>query len=413
MKKKRIFTVFALCCAFAASTSVWAASGDGTTTGDGQTTGDGTTTTTTTATAATPSVDGIASVQAVNDDRLDKLEKVISLMPKVSGYLQTGYNWGDKNGDNRSSFQMKRMRLFLDKKMSDMFDFRAQFEVFSGSTDGTPYKKKVMTVMDAYATAHFNKALHVRAGQYFLPLGFENYDISPATLEVVDFSNICYRMVCRNAVSSPNLIDYGRDIGVMAYGDLFENKDEGFSYLSYNLSLTNGSVITLNDDNKSKDVVARLTFRPIEKLRIMGSYNWGEYEKRDNNNVVVDTRHSTMNRFVAGAWYFDPEGLSLRSEYGHIQSSQANVKEDGLYVLAAYRVNKFLPVVRWDMYRDKENKTSANNRDNILIGCSYDVIKDFKIQANYIHSIYTSDVKNANIKDGSGNSIQLMCVAKF
>lgn len=143
-----------------------------------------------------------------------------------------------------------------------MFDIRAQFECFSTSVDGTPYRKKGITVMDAYVTAHVKESLHFRAGQYFLPIGFENYDISPATLETVDFSNICYRMVCRNAISSPDLIDYGR---------LFKNKEQDFSYLSYNISVTNGSVITLNDDNKSKDFVGRLTFKPIKDLQKVNS----------------------------------------------------------------------------------------------------------------------------------------------
>ena len=32
----------------------------------------------------------------------------------------------------------------------------------------------------------------------------------------------------------------------------------------------------------------------------------------------------------------------------------------------AYKIGKFLPVVRYDMYRDKAAKTSANNKDNFL-----------------------------------------------
>lgn len=352
------------------------------------------------------------SSKSLEDPELaKKIENIISALPKISGYIQTGYNWGDKNGDNRSSFQMKRMRLFVDKKVSSVFDIRAQFEVFSGSTDGTPYKKKVMTIMDMFVNAHINSALNFRMGQYYLPLGFENYDISPSTLEVVDFSNICYRMVCRNAVSTPDLIDYGRDIGIMAYGDLFENKEKGFNYLSYNLSLTNGYLPTLNDDNKSKDFIGRITFRPIKNLRVMGSYNWGEYNGL--NEDKEPQKYLPMNRIIAGIWYNDPSGLVLRSEYGHIKSSKANVKEDGFYALAGYKIDKLLPVVRWDMYRDKINKTSANNKDNLLIGCSYEVVKDVKFQLNYIHSIYPDKVKDAGVRTGSGNSLQVMCLVKF
>lgn len=119
---------------------------------------------------------------------------------------------------------MKRMRLIIDKQVSKTFDFRAQLECFSGSVDNSIYKKKVITVMDAFVNAHITDALHFRAGQYYLPLGFENYDISPSTLETVDFSNICYRMVCRNAISSADLIDYGRDLGLWLTGDSFQKQ---------------------------------------------------------------------------------------------------------------------------------------------------------------------------------------------
>ena len=70
--------------------------------------------------------------QVNNDDLTKQVNKLLSILPKFSGYIQTGYNWGDKNGDNRSSFQLKRMRLIIDKKVSKTFDFRDQLECFSG-----------------------------------------------------------------------------------------------------------------------------------------------------------------------------------------------------------------------------------------------------------------------------------------
>ena len=62
----------------------------------------------------------------------------------------------------------------------------------------------------------------MRVGQFYTPLGYENYDISPATLETVDFSNIVYRMACRNPYEY-NLVDYGRDLGIMFIGDAFDS----------------------------------------------------------------------------------------------------------------------------------------------------------------------------------------------
>lgn len=151
------------------------------------------------------------------------MEQILARLPKISGYLQTGWNYTDQ-GKGSSSFQAKRLRLLMDGKVIDNVTFRLQIEAFNGiagSRNGNGQKN--IQVMDAFATAKISDAVKIRAGQYYLPLGFENYDCSPSSLETIDFSNICYRMVCRNPISY-NLVDYGRDLGVMVFGELFPNQ---------------------------------------------------------------------------------------------------------------------------------------------------------------------------------------------
>lgn len=200
---------------------------------------------------------------ATEESEPTKWEKVLEKLPKLSGYLQTGWNYNSV-GDGSSSFQAKRLRLIMDGNVVKNVSFRLQIEAFNGiagSTNGNGQKN--LQVMDAFVTAKISKAFQVRVGQYYLPLGYENYDLSPSTLETVDFSNICYRMVCRNAIGY-DFVDYGRDLGIMAFGDLFTDEARGFSRLSYNLSLSNGHLPMKDDNNKSKDIVAALTFRPTK-----------------------------------------------------------------------------------------------------------------------------------------------------
>lgn len=325
-------------------------------------------------------------------------------LPKLSGYIQTGYNYGNKYAGDKSTFQMKRMRVCIDKKISDRFDFRTQMEMFSGSKD--QHGKSVISVMDAFVNAHVNKAINFRIGQYYLPFGFENYDLSPSSVETIDFSNICYRMICRNPASaSANFIDYGRDAGVMLYGDLFHNERKDFDYVSYQLSLTNGRLPLTVDDNKSKDISSRLTFRPIKNLRIIGSYNYSEPKGELKE-------HAPMHRFQVGAWYFDPQGLTLRGEYAHLQSKEdvADLKEDGAYILAGYKIGKFLPVARWEMYRDKKNKASVINKDMFVAGLTYYLLPKAKLQLNYTFTKYTNDV---TVMNGDGHGVALMCLIHF
>lgn len=343
----------------------------------------------------------------------DIKDKVISALPHIYGYMQAGYAYSDKNAGNSSSFQMKRMRILFDKKLSNYFDVNAQFEVFSGSTDAQ-YKKKVMAVVNAYIDGHVNKMINFRLGQFHIPFGYETYDISGATSETIDFSGISNWIESRNPVSYPDFVDFGTDIGVMMYGSLFENKDQNFSYLNYNLAVTNGNLATQNDNNKSKDIIGRIDIRPIKKLRVTASYNWGEYKQY--GLTPEETRsYVPMGRVIAGAWYYDPNGLDVRSEYAYVQSNEANVKEDGLYVLAAYTLGKFQPVVRWDMYRDRKDKFTDKNRDAYLLGCNYNITKSIRLQANYTYFAYTKDAKKSSLgsKSNNGNLFQLMCLARF
>ena len=352
-------------------------------------------------------------------------EKIISHMPKFSGYLQTGWNWSKTSATGSrasSSFQAKRLRLIMDGNVGEKVDFRLQIEAFNGiagSTNGNG--QKTVQVMDAFATLKLMPELKIRAGQFYTPLGYENYDISPKTLETVDFSNIVYRMACRNPYEY-NVIDYGRDLGVMIMGDAFDS-GKGFRYLHYDLALTNGSLPTKDDRNSSKDVYASVTVRPMKYFNIKTTYNYGRYSTQNigGSTGVGSGKYSPMNRMVVGAWYNDPQGLDLRAEYGLMQSKVDGIQvidEQGAYFLAAYHLNKWLPMVRWDMYKDSSeqgaagvvtgnNKTTTNNYNRILLGVNYQLYKNVTIQFNYHHYFYNKDVEAAN-GYAATNQIQLM-----
>lgn len=343
-------------------------------------------------------------------------EKFLEKLPKISGYLQSGWNYTSNANSSTSSFQAKRLRLLLDGKVGEKVDFRLQIEAFngiSGSTNGNGQKN--LQVMDAFATWKIVPEFKVRVGQFYTPLGYENYDISPATLETVDFSNIVYRMACRNPYEY-NLVDYGRDLGIMFIGDAFDS-GKGFSYLHYDVAITNGSIPCKDDSNQSKDIYVSLTVRPFKYFNIKGTYNWGEYKSVElaGGKGVGSGSYNPMNRFVVGAWYDNPKGLNLRAEYGHMKSAVGGVdvvKENGAYVLAGLHLGKFLPIVRWDMYEDCVNTGTANNYNRILLGCTYQIFKNMKLQVNYGHFMYSGDAKDALGYDSS-EQLQIMGMFKF
>ncbi len=353
---------------------------------------------------AATGIDAVEKEQTGNVMQQSDIAESIKKMPKISGYLQTGWNYSTA-GAGTSSFQAKRLRLITDGTVTPKLAFRLQIEAFNGiagSTNGNGQKN--VQVMDAFATYTFSNAFKIRAGQYYLPIGYENYNISPATLETVDFSNICYRMVCRNPYEY-DFVDYGRDLGIMIMGDLFPS-EEGFSYVSYDLSLSNGSLPSKDDHNKSKDFVTAIMIRPFKFFNLKASYGWGEYTKT----------YDTMNRMILGAWYNNPTGFLARTEFGLLKGEKDAYDELGFYAIAGYHFQtkhgELLPVIRYDKYEDRVLDTSPNNYNRILAGLTFQPASNLKIQLNYQHATY-SDKAAAAIGSDGYDQIQLMGIFKF
>ena len=214
----------------------------------------------------------------------------------------------------------------------------------------------------------------------------------------------------RNAVSGYNT--YGRDCGLQATG-AFLHRD-GWDMLTYNLALFNGSQMNRSDDNKSKDIVARLTFFPLRELRISGSVNWGEYT---NNTVSKD--YIPMTRYAAGFWY-DSEHILVRAEYAHTGSSAAytdkttgektrgKVDEQMYYLIAGYKFKgKYMPVIRYDVFNGKRNTYlpgSVGKQQDFLVGFLYMPIPRLKAQAAWTLSKYSA----AGAKNGNGFEVALI-----
>ena len=368
----------------------------------------------------TPAADAAATELAAPEaepealPQASTLDKIVANMPKISGYLQTGWNWSKTSADGShasSSFQAKRLRLIMDGHVGSNIDFRLQIEAFNGiagSKNGNGQKN--LQVMDAFATWKIAPEFKLRFGQFYTPLGYENYDISPKTLETVDFSNIVYRMACRNPYQY-NFVDYGRDLGVMLIGDAFDS-GKGFRYLHYDIALTNGSIPCADDNNSSKDFYVSATVRPIKNFNVKATFNYGKYKSTAlaGGKGVGEGSYNPMHRFVVGAWYNDPNGLDLRGEFGLMKSTVNDVDvvdETGAYVLVGYHAGQFLPIVRWDMYKDDANKASTNNYNRILLGLNYNLTKNVTFQLNYHHFFYKDEVEKAVGYDSS-NQIQLM-----
>jgi phosphate-selective porin OprO/OprP len=160
---------------------------------------------------------------------------------RVGGIIQAqGRFFADGLADG-DSFLVRRARPVIDGKLYEHFQFRIQPELAND-----------VSLLDAYVDWVPLDAFAVRAGKFKSPIGLERLQSAGHLLFVE-------RGLPANLL--PN-----RDIGVMAYGDLWGGA------LHYDLAVLNGAgdggSITSTDGNQSKDVAARLFATPFKNTRI-------------------------------------------------------------------------------------------------------------------------------------------------
>ncbi len=296
-------------------------------------------------------------------------------MPKISGYLQTGYQWSD---GGTSTFFIKRARLNLQGNITKKLDYRLQIEFAKPQ------------IVDIFVRFKPYNQFNIQVGQFKVPFSIDNPTYTPLRLEAIE-----YPLVIQKLVGLSDVCGYkntGRDLGAMVYGGFV--KRDGYNIINYSVGVFNGAEINSKDDNKSKDISGRFDIKPTKNLLLSGSYYWGELGKE----------YQERTRWGVGAAY-DCARFVLRGEY--LQGTTGDVKSEGWYAVAGYYVTpKFMPVVRYDTFtanRDAE----GTRQDNYLAGIVYSPIKQLRLQLNYTLEHYNAEELSNN------NVIGVMATAIF
>ncbi|MDL2296415.1 OprO/OprP family phosphate-selective porin [Bacteroidales bacterium OttesenSCG-928-B11] len=300
--------------------------------------------------------------------RLEKLEKVLSKLPKISGFVNFRYQYSE----NMSTFDIRRARLDFKGDLSPIFDYRLQVEFASNPT-----------LLDGYMRAKIKPWLHIQAGEFKIPFTLEN-PYSPLKLEFIDMPSTITRFCSYQDLSG--IRSNGRDVGVMVSGSFFKVKD--FYRVEYALGVFNGSGINVRDNNKSKDVVGRINFYPIKDLTLSISGYVGE--------MVLDNQHlyARRDRWSGGIRY-ENDKWSIRTEY--VGGNTAGVHSDGVYALAGYTFfGKLMPALRYDLFREDVNNDNSIQMD-YAVAINYQPYKFLRCQLNYTYKTYADDRLNENL----------------
>ncbi len=276
------------------------------------------------------------------EKRVARLEKIRQYV-KLSGFIQGEYDWlDDREGSQStgtSSFYIRRLRFTVSGdlyrgKRGAKIDYRVYFDL---ARIKLPNPNPILDMWFRYQPV---KEFGVQFGQFKNPLTFEA-SISPSQYDFIDFSYAVSNLAKMGSDDVAGLNVTARDLGFQLFGGFIHR--DGYSILNYNIGVVNGSGINVKDNNKSKDIFARLTVKPMKDFALTAYYQWGEAnlsgfsaEKYAEYGWTGSAEYVTMHRWGGGFNYDSKKGFA-RGEY--IAGLTGALPSEGLYIEGGKRFN--------------------------------------------------------------------------
>ena len=310
--------------------------------------------------------------QQSSDTWLNDLTKRITF----NGYAQAGWSFNDANGTKSNSYNLKRTLLWAKAKITDRWSFLFMHDFNS-------------VVQEFYTDYRVTKdnALTVRFGQFKHSYTMEN-PLSPTALELIDVYSQAVLYLAGEGPDPLNGVNYGRDQGLMVFGDLVNNK------VHYELALMSGQGINRSDRNNQKDFLAKLEVKPMDGLRLvasgylgtgnaMGTAAWNpEIKVGDNytrNRYSAGLEYKTLP--YAGSKYKEARPASIRAEW--LGGKDGEVGSRGGYVTCCFPVVDALDIVASGETFDRNTKQDGWKQTNLTLGVQYWFYKKCRMQLQY------------------------------
>lgn len=283
---------------------------------------------------------------------------------QVSGYAHAGYAYQDDNGQTTSSFNLKRALIWGKAQITERISFLFMHD----------FGSEIMEYYVDYQCLK-NKQLNVKIGQYKHCFSIEN-PMSPRFTELINVYSLSVACLAGGSGDPIYGINYGRDIGLTLYGDLFKDK------FHYELAVMNGQGINCSDGNSDKDILAKLSYKPIQQLTIAVSGRKGRGHAVGtaawNPEIKIGDNYR-RDRLSAGAAFANNK-WGLRSEY--LLGRDGNVTSQGAYITGRLTVAKNWDIVASVDYFDR-NIDINYDQTNLVCGAQYWFYKNCRMQLQY------------------------------
>ena len=298
----------------------------------------------------------------------------------LNGYAQGGWSYQDINGQKTNSYNLKRTLLWAKARITDRWSFMFMHDFSS--------------VVQEYYTdfrVSNDKSLSLRLGQFKHSYTMEN-PLSPTMLELIDVYSQAVLYLAGEGPDPLNGVNYGRDMGFMAYGDLLKGT------LHYELALMSGQGINRKDLNNQKDFIAKLEVKPMDGLRFVasgylgtgcavGKANWnpdinvGDNYKRNRYSVGLEYKTQPYSP----GQYKEARPASIRAEW--LGGKDGEVGSRGGYVTCCFPVVDALDIVASGETFDRNTTVDGWDQTNLTLGVQYWYYKKCRLQLQYTRAL--------------------------
>ena len=290
---------------------------------------------------------------------------------QLHGYAQGGFNYTHQGGEDKATFELKRILFWANAQLTDRWSFLFMHD----------FSSVVQEYYTDYRLSN-NKALTVRLGQFKNAVSLEN-PLSPTAMEAIDVysESVTFLTGCG---SDPLMgVQYGRDLGLSVFGETNNGK------LRYEMQVMNGQGINKKDGNKEKDFIGRLEYRPAKGLNLVATGQIGRGHAIKESLYNPDIKEGDdykRNRWTAGFDY-KSQAFNVHGEY--LEGKDGCATSRGAYLTGNVPLGKSVDFVgSYDFFNF--NTDLGMDQHKVIAGLQYWFYKKCRFQVQYVYkSAYT------------------------
>jgi hypothetical protein len=309
---------------------------------------------------------------------------------QVIGYLQPEFRYDFKGEDiygeklDESSFYFNRLRLGVTGNIPYDFSYYMMTEL-SPTKDG-PH------ILDAFIT--YNRLgpwAKISVGQFRNPFGLE-------------LNTPCHKLHTINrSTMVANLAGPFRDFGMIITGGTDTLSFLGLktkNIFGYQFAMLNGNGKNIQDDNRFKDFVGRVTFHPFEFITLGASYRFGKHpaisptatKEDERKRYGFDVELNYKNFLIQGEYINGADVGSYTTGGGcgdPIVVNEGSVDREGYFVQAMYRTPwNVQPVLKYEYYEpNMANDILHDQISTITYGLNIFPNEWTRLQINYLYNV--------------------------